>query len=532
MDFPKNPSDGMIFESTPGVYYQYSAGVASWYRVSTPSIPLASPLNDGLMSSDDFIKLTGLIIPPPQIALTFEDCDVSYDKGFLDITGDDDGIVQVDVNAENFHENTTKIDFNLDTEKLSQYLVTLGQLRLTAPQGLQGDKGDSGQDGANALPTGPQGEDGVDGANAPWPGILAEETFDIAQQSRAVVDIDVKKVSPEENYIVVRRANIGNPDSCPDTILPQDVQSPWILAFDAEGSVSATQLVSPVTGEVCAWACRSDLFYFDIDIILQSIKTHWTNYLNSVKAEKEALADTWLTAMIELFNEQKSALCCALEACRSRTRNVQTRQYIEQQRIQAAQGNYQLIIGGDDEKEFPPLDADGNCTWNIAPTNLNLTHLSDQDCEVDWTILCPDVIGTNWASAHSFNAMSSAYTQDVIVTVDGSGDPAAVLSASGEYTDGTILDSPELKQWVWSNNDGWILVIWYCYSDSKYASRLYKSDGINAGYWDFGGEHNVTQCFMAGEVLKILDFEPGMAFSLNGSNALAGLRANIKVLSK
>ncbi len=382
-NFPAGPTDGMIFEPTFGIFYQYNAATSSWVRISMPSLPLATPTSSGLMSSSDFTKLTGLIIPPPQITLAFEDCaDVEFNTGVLSLKGDDFGIINVMVEGGKLHENTSFINFEVDTEKLAQRMMALGQLRLTAPQGDRGPMGPSGIDGENALPVGPQGEDGQDGANAPWPGTLTAESFDVAEQNRAIVDIDVELVSPDENYLIVKRANIGNPNACPDTIIPQDIQSPWVLAFDTAISNTATAVSS--RGLACGWACRSALYYFDMDGIVQSIRSHWVGYLNGVKTSMETLASTWLGAMMSLFNQQKSALCCALEACRSRSRNQSTRQYIESQRIAAAMGNLQIQIGGDADKEFPPLNADGNAAWNIAPTNFNLIHLSDPSGEIDW----------------------------------------------------------------------------------------------------------------------------------------------------
>ena len=386
MAFPQNPSDGMLFEDTVGIYYQYNAATASWYRVSVPSIPLATSVNDGLMPSGDFTKLTGLIVPPPQINLSFDDCDTTYNSGLLIIQGDDEGIVNVAVKPDNILENTGVVEFKLDTQKLVQKLISLGRIRFTAQQGDTGDTGPAGVNGANALPVGPQGVDGKDGANAPWPGTLSEEAFATAQQGRAVVDISVNKVSSAENYIVVRRANIGNPNACPDTIIPEDVQSPWLLGVSI-GPGSTTQVVSQ-SGATCGFACNSDLYYFDMDALVQSVRTHWLNYLNTAKTSKEAMANEWLNAMMKMYNEQKAALCCALEACQSRTRNQNTRQYIETQRIQAAASNFQLIIGSDKDKQFPPLNADGECYWNIAPANLNLIHLSDPNCTVDWSSTC------------------------------------------------------------------------------------------------------------------------------------------------
>ena len=530
MQFPENPTNGMIFETSPGIYYQYSSVTKSWFRVTTPSIPLATEFNDGLMSSEDFTKMTGLIVPPPQINLSFEDCDTEYSSGLIALTGDTSGIVQVEVRDEKLHENTGVIDFKLDTQKFAALLTSMGQLRLTAPQGDQGPRGDPGEDGVDSLPVGPQGEDGQPGKNAPWPGTLSEETFDVVQQSRAVVDIDVRKVSSEENYLIVRRANIGNPDACPDTIIPQDVQSPWLLALSIDPSgVVSTQIISPVTGVVCGYSCQSDLYYFDIEAIIQQIYTQFVTYLNTVKATKESLAEQWLEAMMELFNEQKSALCCALEACRSRGRNERTRQYIETQRIQAALGSFQLVVGSEEDKQYPPLDDEGECAWNIAPANYNLLHLSDPDCEVDWQALCPSAATQGWGPAHAFaleQPEKKAYVPDVSVSVMAN-DGAVADAASGMYTGGSVYEDDSVIQWAWRNpaNSLWMLVVWYSKIDEKYAARLVETDAMKA----FGIDNNVTAAFQAGQVIEISGLSHGQSFVIPGSGELAGGYATITV---
>ncbi len=389
--FPPNPEDGMLFECSPGVFFEYRASTRSWVQVTQPSVPLATPFRDGLMSAEDFNKMTGILIPPPKATLTAEGCTQTYTDGLVALVGDDDGIINIEPEEENLHENTAAINFSLDIEQFVQKLIDLDKLRFTAPAGDIGPTGDAGDDGANGLPTGPQGDDGVDGANAEWDGILTEEAFEIAHDGRAIVDIRDERVSPEENYLVVRRANIGNPGACPDTIVPLDIQSPWLISISNIADVGTSVEQTVVNGELtCSYSCNSSIFYFDIDVIIQGIRDQWVSYLNKVKAEKEAIADEWLAAIIKLFNEQKSALCCALEACRSRERNVATRQYIEAQRIQAAAGGFKLLIGSDDDKIYPPSDPQlGPCAWNIAPSNFNLLRLSDPNCKIDWAKICP-----------------------------------------------------------------------------------------------------------------------------------------------
>ncbi len=369
--FPKDPEDGTVFESAPGSFYEFNQAMNSWRIISVPAIPVATRRVSGLMSKEDFNKLTGLLIPPPvtNLSVETEDCG-PFTEGTTTIIGDD--ILKVNHEITNLHENTATINFSIDIDALAAEMEKRGKIRFTAIQGSQGAAGDDGKDGSDRLPTGPQGVDGTDGINAVWPGVLSEERFETAQDDRAIVDITTEQVSVDENYIVVKRGNIGNPDACPNTILPQDVNSPWLLAF----------------ANSCA--CDSGLFFFDIEAIIETIRNQWIDFINAKKAEKEALGREWLDAMILQFNEQKNALCCALEACSSKTRNQSTRQYIESQRIAAAAGDFRLIIGGDQDKITPPSDpALGNCGWNIPPTNFNLINLSDPDCEIDWATLCP-----------------------------------------------------------------------------------------------------------------------------------------------
>lgn len=387
MIYPENPSDGMLFESTPGVYYEYQMSLKSWVRVNSPNIPVATQYSDGLMSKEDYSKVIGMLDDPPVTVLSVEGCDEQYSSGLLTFNSDESDIIKIDMPEENLHENTAIINFKLDLEKFAQNMIDEGKLKFIALSGDDGNKGDKGADGLNSLDTGPQGDDGPNGLNMPWPGTLTEETFDVSHDNKAIVDIRQEKVSSEENYLVVRRANIGNPNACPDSIIPQDVQSPWIIGFGNDADANAVSVVN--NNSICSVYCRSSIFYFDIDVIIQSIKTHFINYLQIVKQEKEELAESWIAAMITQYNEQKSALCCALEACKSRTRNVRQREYIEQQRIQAAQAGYRLVIGNDEDKVYPPADAElGPCAWAIVPTNYNLLKLSDPACEIDYSAIC------------------------------------------------------------------------------------------------------------------------------------------------
>jgi hypothetical protein len=339
--FPTNPVNNQLFETAPGVYYKYSTTSNSWSKVLFPTLPLATKERDGLMSKEDYIKLSGMLSPPPQITLQPQGCD-PITSGLVEFQGD--GIVKVDNEVDKVHPNTGMISLSLDVDKLIEKLKTLGRYRITPTPGDDGDQGDAGDDGLNSLPVGPYGPDGQPGANAPWEGVLVEDQLKLRDDNRAIVDITTERVSPQENYIVIKRANIGNPDACPDRIKPQDIQSPWLLAFTSRPSTSLKSRTQD--GKlVCSWACNSSIYYFNVDVIVQSIRRQWISYLAAEKAKREEQLQNWTDSMKLVFDHQKAALTSALEACRSRYRNVDARRYIESQRIAAASMNYKVVIG-------------------------------------------------------------------------------------------------------------------------------------------------------------------------------------------
>lgn len=400
--FPNNPSDGMIFEVSPSVYYQYSSSTNSWSKIFTAEpLALATPTNDGIMSSDDYIKLTNLRIPPPISTLT-----PVYTKTVTDADGNislvdevisgcqtfskpikiepGDKFVIIDPDTENTHGATSVINFDIDTDELVRYLQSNGQWRSISPQGEKGITGPDGDPGLDALPVGPYGDDGVDGKPF-WDGSLVEESIMIKTDgTKAIVNIKTKEVSPTENYLIVERGVIGNPFACPNTILPQDVQSPWILAIAPTVSQNAdiAQFVSGPVGDnvpatstfrksgcgISNGTCLNTLFYFNIESVVQTIFIEWQRQLMLIKSAKELKVQNWLTTMSALFEQQKAALCCSLEAINSRKRNQQTRQYIESQAISALASNRTVT-----------LSSIGSGAESLS-TQYTLFNLADSDC--------------------------------------------------------------------------------------------------------------------------------------------------------
>ena len=349
--FPPNASDGQIFEAAPGVVYKYLAISNSWTRIVRPTIPLATGSTPGLMSSADYEKLTGIILPPPQCTIRSADCaqDVACQSRFSDrvssgfISFEGDGVIKFDVSPDNIHENTGLINITLDVDALVKKLKDAGQFKMTAPSGDPGEQGDPGDPGLDALPVGPYGDDGEPGTPAEWPGSLIEEGLVVKDDNRAVVDVRTEEVSPNENYIVVTRANIGNPSACPDSIKPKDVQSPWLLAFTTTPSITVKR--STYNNKlVCSRSCDSDIYYLNIENIVRNVRAQYIRHLEYNKREKEQYVTELLGEMVTSFDEQKAALGCALEACRSKYRNADARRYIETQKIAAAAARRNLRI--------------------------------------------------------------------------------------------------------------------------------------------------------------------------------------------
>lgn len=397
--FPSNPTNGMIFEITPGLYYKYSAGTKSWVRIDgVSSLGLATPIANGLMSKADYSKLQTLLIPPIQTTLAGEDCDSAFRSGIVALKGGDnfvnvspdlaltgqDGVTTLE--PWQLHKNTGGFNFTIDLENLVSEIEDRKQLTRVRLQGKQGPDGEDGDPGIDRLDTGPVGDQGTAGSNSSFAGTLIDEGIPfekISQENRAIVDITTEEVSASENYLVVTRANIGNPDACPTLVIPKDFQSSLLVVLNQTASKFVRDESVPV-GD-CALICRicaSALHHLNVDPIITEIADKFTDRVRRLKLAKEELLLIWLKGMVTLFNEQKSALCCALENCLSRKRNQSTRQYIESQRIQAAAGGYSITVDGRESKVLTDMDAAKNCP--VAPSVVS--NVENVDCGVNITL--------------------------------------------------------------------------------------------------------------------------------------------------
>ena len=81
--FPPHPVDRMIVEVSIGVYYQYDAKQLTWVMLDNYGLFVApaTPIQDGLMTSDDYIKVQGLLLPPPQTTIQSDQCKFVFSEG-------------------------------------------------------------------------------------------------------------------------------------------------------------------------------------------------------------------------------------------------------------------------------------------------------------------------------------------------------------------------------------------------------------------------------------------------------------------
>lgn len=397
--FPPNPSDGMIFEASPGLFYQWNAASATWIRIDgAEAIVPATPLQDGLMTSEDLRKLMNLIIPPPQATLKGEDCQFIFRRGHIGLYSNDGSLsVEPSLNLQSGNmsverpwdilRNTVGIDFTLNMDQFISEIQTRGQIIEQEIVGDKGPTGDTGDAGRDQLDTGPTGLAGLDGVNSPFAGSLAEDNLalntDQFSDQRAIVNVSVERISETENYLVFTRANIGNPDACPSEVVPRKINSPWLIV--AQPGVTSSTKRTTLTGDCsipCA-VCSSGIYYLNIDPLLEMIFDRFKELVLDLKKAKEDLVAEWLKAMIFLFNQQKAALCCALENCRSRTRNTQTRQYIETQRIQAALGDFSLVVDGEEDRMTIDLDEYKSCIGDQTQEGDYIKVNLDATCD-EW----------------------------------------------------------------------------------------------------------------------------------------------------
>ncbi len=415
--FPPNPSDGMIFAANDKTYFKYSASTNTWHRLNDISkYSLATPLQNGLMASADYVKMEGLILPPPQSTITSDGCNIKFTSGRVGLYSTDESVdVRPNLDVLNkiagvtgtrlwkLHENTYGYNFILNVDQLISELESRSSISYGGTIGKTGFKGDKGDAGLDNLQTGPVGFDGENGANASFDGVLRQEDaqFEVTStgKNRAIVDITTECVNEEENYLVATRANIGNTDGCPEKVKWVDMNSPWLIVLDDRVDV-VTRIQRKTTND-CSLACEvcsSSLYHMNIDKILADIEQRFDDVLAYRRKIKTDIVARWLQTLIRVFNEQKWALCCALENCRSRYRNQRERQYLETQRIQAAQADFSLIVDGIDDRVILDMDEDKECEIESEATAVT----GDDECSGCYILVTLDPIANSGTIDNAF----------------------------------------------------------------------------------------------------------------------------------
>lgn len=333
MIFPENPSDGQVFEVDNGVIFVYDSSISSWTQVSTGRVPiqLATGSDDGAMSSVDFNKLIGLVVPPPQSTLAADDCGVVFRNGVVGLQSVDDYVkIESSLKTGNIdefgdsiskdlpfkiHDFTYGLDFNLDLPKFINDMSAFNRVKFRGPKGRQGPVGDVGPDGESFVYTGPKGNKGVQGDSLEVRFNVFQEPFPVAPSvglNMVLVDAEIVPDSsdPTKRRILFHRKVVGTND--PAKVLSfNSGSSPWLIALDQNSS--ASQLV----------------YYVDIDPIMDTIYNTFIGQVDALKASYETIVQKYVGLMSAKFDQQKDALCCALEKCVSLTKNVDARQHME-----------------------------------------------------------------------------------------------------------------------------------------------------------------------------------------------------------
>lgn len=329
MSFPTNPASGATIELN-GARYQYDGKTKSWNRIEGV-VRAASVYSSGLMTKEEYNKLSRLILPPPNTTLRGESCNTPYVGGTVNLKSTDDFLSirnDVDVHTPDaiqsyefrIHENTVGFNFDVDVQGLVQYLVDKGQLRFIAKTGGKGLTGPKGPVGDDSLEIGPQGLPGEDGVALYDLNISADPLSYqnlCGNQRRAIT-----KIVPDGDTgrLLVHRSIVGNPNAAPHKVKAGQGSSTWVVVLPTSATTTA-----------------SAIYYLDFQLIIDAFNEKYQSELQRIKAGYEDVVNFWLTKMSTLFDQQKTALCCALDRCLSKTKNQDSRRYLESQRIQALQ---------------------------------------------------------------------------------------------------------------------------------------------------------------------------------------------------
>jgi hypothetical protein len=332
--FPGDPQHGDIFEFKKGLLYQWDAGINSWIEITSSSVnlPLATPISKGAMSSADLRKLNRLVLPPPQSTLIGTDCVAPFQRGIigllpgdeyvgvngnLDIRNIDEfGDTINESHAFHIHQNTYGFDFTLDLPRLIQTLIAKNQILLTGQTGDKGQKGDTGDPGITEIISGPQGEKGEQGLAPECTLTINPEPISAEKRpglKRALARARIVDHATDKTKFILEfdRQVVGTANASTSQFNTKNSSSFWVLAV---ASIAGTS--QPV-------------YYIDIEPIIEAVRQKYLSEVDRLKQGYEDIVEFWIQTMSDLFDEQKAALCCALEYCMSVRKSINQRQHME-----------------------------------------------------------------------------------------------------------------------------------------------------------------------------------------------------------
>lgn len=383
--FPSNPTHGMIFEQKNGVMYQYDTTIKAWLKIATDTLKMnmATVDRNGAMAASDLRKLNRLLLSPPVASIIGNNCVAPYRSGnialrstddFVTVTGsavsqniDYKGDMVSETTPYQIHQHTYGFDFGINMSNLMLELTRRNQLNLAGRTGEPGDQGDQGDPGINGILSGPQGDKGDSGPAIV--GNIVTQPESILSQiknglKRALVNARLVTDKTDERLYSIEfdRQVVGAENAMTSRFIPKQIDSTWVLAAittntgDTVKKTSTIGCGSPSGAGTSNSQGAYDLYYIDIAPIVETIKNKYSDEIKRLKYGYEQIYKYWLNKMSDMYDEQKSALCCALEKCMSMTKNIDSRKHMESVGA-ALVGKGRMQLHGRDSSESVALSS-------------------------------------------------------------------------------------------------------------------------------------------------------------------------------
>ena len=308
--FPANPTDGTIYKTPQGTIFIYEKSNNTWVPVlGDANIQPATPISNGLMTSADLRKLNRLYVPYPQTTLSTNQTNGQFVAGTINLVPLDDFITVTGTSHLSaagidpkfrISADTAGFNFGLNSDNLIKYLLDNGQLTVSGQTGDQGPIGKTGASGG-IYNTGPKGQTGP-------PGIAPANNYQVSADplqlkqvkgtNTATVGMEIQQTSDTEFTLILKQGAVGNPNinsstlqvNCGDT-------STWVASVPVNSGTS------------------DQLYYVDVAEIISTIEAKYSDELKRLKTGNEEIVQFWLSKLMPLFDQNKSALCCQLFNC-------------------------------------------------------------------------------------------------------------------------------------------------------------------------------------------------------------------------